>query len=160
MHPKDFIFEKENEFIKKIHLESETKIQALSIITGEILEKFESKATLERITNSVMKILKKSDSHFLLWLHACGQFIKMKFNGKWALIKVNNKLGKYYEPIIIDTENEIWRIGESCRNLYYLKNRASGIHFELFYKLDIERYIYRPKLGDAGFKLDEIIFLE
>jgi hypothetical protein len=160
MHSGYFIFEEEKEFIEKIHLESETKIQVLSNITGEIFEKFESKATLERITNSVMKVLKKSDRHFLLWLFACGQFIKMKFNGKWALVKMNNKLGNYYEPIIIDNKNEIWRIGESCRNFYYLKNRASGIHFELFYKLDIERYIYRPKLGDAGFKFDEIIFLE
>jgi len=150
------IFQKEIEFIKNIHLEEETK--AKDLITTDIVEY--SYDSLKLVTSIIMKKTERSDTVFLLWLHFIGNYIKLNFEGKWILLR--RRLGEitYLVPCVIGADNEFWLVGEFCQNYYYNKNQMYGISFETFYKLEIERVIWKPKFEELNLLESDLVLLE
>ena len=155
------VLEREVAFMMNIHQGTDDKLNELFEAIGERFEDVATYDALERITFAVMKKIKKSDRHFLLWLHVVGQHIKLKYDGYWVIIKHGDKSsGEYYFPAIMNANTEIWRVGNSCYKLYYTKRRMYDMSFDTFYKLHIERAIAEYKFSDLNIPESDLIILE
>lgn len=158
-----FVFERESEFIINIHKDRQNKLDELFQIIGDKFEDISSYEVLEHITNMIMKKVKKSDKNFLLWLHCVGCHVKFNFDAKWILLRVDKYIGEnihtYYHPAIMDKNTEVWEVGNSCYIQYYLKRRMHGISFLTFYKIHIERSIWKPKFHELNYSDDRLIVL-
>lgn len=153
------IYQKEKEFILKINTNVDEKLKELFSIL-KINYELESYDFLKKVTGIVMKE-KVNDKLFLLWLQYVGEYIIKKYKTKWILRK---RLGfdreYYFVPYLVNNENDLWRIGDECYTDYYNKQRMHNIGFELFYKLVIQRYGLKPKLGDKAFSKEYFIFID
>ena len=64
------------------------------------------------------------------------------------LEKRDNFLGEYFVPLIVDSKNDIWAVGDFCYTLYFNKQRMKGLGFDFFYKVYIERKVSKLNLKD------------
>ena len=161
MHKKStFILAEEVEFIMKIHNKTDDKIREMQEATGIELQEVTSYESLKKVTDLIMTKLRKSDRNFLFWLHFVGHYIKTICNGRWALIKRREYDSLYYSPLIIADDTAVWLVGDFCYTYYYAKKRMHGISFETFYKLEIEKLIFKPKWSDLNIPEKDLIILE
>ena len=125
-----------------------------------------NKKVIEDLTDLFMKKLKKSDRNFFLWLYIIGNHVRDKFDGEWIIIHKFIKLGEFgphfeiFDPAIINENEDLWNIANSCYSSYYKYNRLNRISFHTFYMLDVERSILKTKLYQNIRSIDEVIFLE
>lgn len=156
----DNVFDMERKYLESIHLNSCEKLDGLNEMVG--IEQLDLKEVenIENITNHLMKKSDKSDENFLRWMYVIGSHIKMKFNGSWILVHYKGDNVDRYVPAVVNDDQEIWEVGNFCYRYYFAKNRMKGISFSTFYKLEINRAIWKPKLKDINIPLENIVFLE
>jgi len=124
---KRFIYIEELDFIASIAINKKEKLNMQFLFSGKRYLNFRDVQTLEEITVFLMKKKGKSNVGFLLWMFAVGEHLKEIFNGKWMLEKRSNILGEYFVPLIIDSKNDIWMVGDFCYSLYFNKDKKCKI---------------------------------
>lgn len=147
------------EFVKNIHNDTSVKNTNLREILGIELANKEYE-NLKEVTEIVMYEAEKSDRLFLLWLHFVGNYIKLNYSGSWVLLNRELIGEQYFVPCVMGLDNEFWAVGDFCSTYYYKKNRMNGISFETFYKLEIDRVIWKPKYNELNIKREDIFYLE
>lgn len=159
MFDKLSVFQSHQDFLLNIHKNKEEKLSEFFRHLNHEKIDISDYDNFKKITHLVMTQLKKSDENFLLWLYCCGEYINLKFNCKWGLIKYKLHTKEWYSPILINETNDIWNIGQDCERIYYKYNRSFNIEFSTFYKMSIERLLNKTKLSDI--KLNGLIdFIE
>lgn len=156
------ILYKNHDFFMKIHDSTSTRLENLKSVTALPIEDFSSDFTLKQVTQVFMKRLNKSDSNFLIWLHYVGHYLKIKYDGKWGLIKRKKiaEAGTFLSPIIINKAEDVWLVGDFCYDLYFRWNRMKGMSYSSFYKGSIERIAFAPKFEDLNIDREDLIILE
>jgi len=154
------IIEREIDFMKTIHQNTDEKLMELQYTIEVELDDLTSYEALELVTKKIMWDVKKSDRHFLLWLHFVGHYINEKHDAKWVLIRREWNDSQYFVPFVMDKNTRIWRVGDFCPTYYYKKKRMRGISFNTFYKLEIEQYIAQFKFHEINISADRLIELE
>ena len=158
------IFSKEKEFLFSIHEAPSFKIQELGGVLDFDVSNVDDYEMIKKVTLAVMRKNARSDRKFLLWVHFIGYHIKFKYDAKWALVKFTLPNGKntldHFYPILIDKENTLWKVGEFCLEAYYYGKILLGDSFLTYYKLHIERAIYKTKLSDLHLEEGRLILLD
>jgi hypothetical protein len=157
---KQIVFIEESSFISSIAENKTEKLEMLFLLSEKRYVNFSSFETLQEITVFIMKKTKKSNFAFLLWLYTVGEHLKEIFKGKWMLEKRNNILGEYFVPLIIDSQNDVWLVGDFCYSLYFNNNRMKNIGFNFFYKVYVERKVSKLNLLDLNIDKCNLIKIE
>ena len=154
------VFEIERDFVESIHLNYHDRINDIKQLVG--IEDVDNHKldTIKDYTIYFMKNADKSDKNFIKWMYLIGCHIKVKFNGSWIFVHYEDDHMNRYVPAVLNDRNEIWQVGNFCYIYYYSKNRMNGISFNTFYKLEIERMIWKPKITDLNIAKNNFIYIE
>ena len=154
------VFDIEKEYVKSIHLNYCEKLDELKSITGIKKIDLREVDSIKNLTVFFMKKADKSDENFLRWMFVIGNHIKGKFRGKWLLIHYLSRDVDRFVPAVSNDNEDIWQVGNFCYNYYYSKRRMHRISFPTFYKLEIERLIWKPKILDLNISYKNFLFIE
>lgn len=154
------VFDERSQFIKGIHHESCKKVNKIrEIAQREEINLFDIE-DVENLTSFFMESKEMSYDYFLYWMYLIGCHIKKRYEANWVLIHYKSEDLNRIVPAIMNNTQDIWQVGNFCYTYYYLKNRMQGISFETFYRLEIERLIWKPKFKDLNLPDEYLILIE
>lgn len=148
------------ESVRRIHLDTERKLDSLRELTGLDQIDFSEASDVEKLTYYFMKEAKKSDDNFHWWMYVVGCHVKRRFKGEWILIHYKNTLFEAFIPAVVNEDDEIWLVGEFCHRYYFKYRRMNGISYNTFYKGVVDRAIMKLKYTQLNKPQDNFIFIE